>query len=643
MSSNGQIIGGVVGAVVGYFVGNPVLGAQIGMTIGGLVDPAKVQGPRLDDLAQQTSTYGAFIPRAYGTIAVHGNVFWIQGDSLIERSAEDSGKGGPTVEEFEYFASFAVSLCEGPIDGIRRIWIGGQLWYDAGSADLATVIASNESSTKFTLYTGTETQEADPLIQADRGAANVPAYRGIAYIVFNELPLNDYGNTLAGTQVKVEVVKSGTLTYILEEYGSATTGRLPVALKKYGDHIYVVNSSAATLEVFNVGNPANPLLVGSVAALTSPSDIAIQDGYAYVSGGANTFRVFSLFDAQHPTLVGSCAAASYSDAVAVENEYAYVVSQNTDQLRVYWVANPYAPELIYSITTGADPMAVAASGGYVYVCTDSANTLEVYSAFSTSILASVPLDAGAHSLTIEGGYAYVTATTSDTLTIFDLANPELPVEVGSISRAWAPVSVSVRDDYAYVATRNNSQLQVFNVYDKTAPFFVGEIVIASSPQACTNDADMVYVVGDSDTMKAYLFADNQITSGTTTLGDIVEAECLKSELLSASDLDVTDLTDTVRGYRISSLGPIRAGVDPLRKAWPFDAVQHGYQIKFKARGGASVATITEAELDAREAGAAPGVQVTNVREMDTLLPDQLTIKYLDSAREYDLNVAEETR
>jgi hypothetical protein len=134
-----------------------------------------------------------------------------------------------------------------------------------------------------------------------------------------------------------------------------------------------------------------------------------------------------------------------------------------------------------------------------------------------------------------------------------------------------------------------------------------------------------------------------VTGSTAILSDIVQAECLKSDLLTAADIDVTDLTDSVRGYRISSLGPIRGGIDQLRRAWPFDAVQHGYKIKFKTRGGASVATITEAELGAREAGTEPGVQVTNVREMDTVIPDQLTVKYLDAAREYDVNVAEETR
>jgi hypothetical protein len=128
-----------------------------------------------------------------------------------------------------------------------------------------------------------------------------------------------------------------------------------------------------------------------------------------------------------------------------------------------------------------------------------------------------------------------------------------------------------------------------------------------------------------------------LTPAGTTLGNIVESECLKSELLTAGDLDVTELTDSVRGYRIASLGALRGGIEPLRAAWPFDVVQHGYQIKFKRRGSASVATIDADELDARAAGETPGVQITNSREMDTLLPSSLRLNYIDSLREYETN------
>jgi len=139
MSSVGQAVGGIVGGVIGFFVGNPLYGAQIGMMIGGALDPPKgpsLVGPRLSDLSVQTSTYGAFIPRNYGTVAQLGNVFWLKNDRLTEEKTvtESGGKGGPvtTTTTFSYYATFAVGLCQGPILGVRRIWIGPNLYYDAG-------------------------------------------------------------------------------------------------------------------------------------------------------------------------------------------------------------------------------------------------------------------------------------------------------------------------------------------------------------------------------------------------------------------------------------------------------------------------------------------------------------------------------
>jgi len=73
----------------------------------------------------------------------------------------------------------------------------------------------------------------------------------------------------------------------------------------------------------------------------------------------------------------------------------------------------------------------------------------------------------------------------------------------------------------------------------------------------------------------------------------------------------------------------------LQAAWPFDVVQHGYVIRFVARGGTSVVTISAADLDARGAGQEPGVQITTSREMDSQLPRRVTVQHLDYDREYN--------
>ena len=55
------------------------------------------------------------------------------------------------------------------------------------------------------LHKGGETQEPDPFIAAKMGAANTPAYRGTAYVVFEELPLERFGNRLP--QLSFEVFR----------------------------------------------------------------------------------------------------------------------------------------------------------------------------------------------------------------------------------------------------------------------------------------------------------------------------------------------------------------------------------------------------------------------------------------------------
>lgn len=185
----------IAGAVVGAFFGNPQLGYAIGSVIGNAVDPQRFKGPRIGDVNLQTSQEGA--PRAivYGTAAVMGN--------LIDRgplnkviTEERQGKGGgPVVENESLFMTFAIRICEGPIDGVSRIWEDERLVYDVRPE--STIL---EDSLKygqgFTLYLGSEDQLPDPDLEVIHGIGNTPAHRGTAYIVFTEKNLTDRRGTI---------------------------------------------------------------------------------------------------------------------------------------------------------------------------------------------------------------------------------------------------------------------------------------------------------------------------------------------------------------------------------------------------------------------------------------------------------------
>jgi len=94
------------------------------------------------------------------------------------------------VRTYSYFANFAIGLCEGPIARIGRVWADGKPF------DLATVT--------HRLYVGDGTQAADSLIEAKQGGA-APGYRDAAVIVFERLPLEDFGNRIP--QLSFEVMR----------------------------------------------------------------------------------------------------------------------------------------------------------------------------------------------------------------------------------------------------------------------------------------------------------------------------------------------------------------------------------------------------------------------------------------------------
>ena len=87
------------------------------------------------------------------------------------------------------------------------------------------------------------------------------------------------------------------------------------------------------------------------------------------------------------------------------------------------------------------------------------------------------------------------------------------------------------------------------------------------------------------------------------LSSVVGSELLKSNLLQAGDIDVTALTSTLRGYKVTAGATLRNSLELLQGAWPFDLVQKGYKLVAKKRGGASVATVPATDLAAAKAGA----------------------------------------
>lgn len=191
-SAIGTLLGGPIGGAIGALAGRQVDGM--------IFRPGARQGPRLAELTLSGSSYGLAVPRHYGRIRTGGQVIWST-DLVEQQNAASGGKGRPATVTYAYSASFAVALSSRPITDIGRIWADGKLLRGA-AGDLKVGGAVR-------IHHGHGDQQCDPLLAGAEGSA-CPAYRGLAYVVFEDLQLAEYGNRIPALSFEV-IADSGTL------------------------------------------------------------------------------------------------------------------------------------------------------------------------------------------------------------------------------------------------------------------------------------------------------------------------------------------------------------------------------------------------------------------------------------------------
>lgn len=658
MSSAGQIVGGVVGAVIGFYVGGPVgafQGAALGAGIGGVLDPPKgptVEGPRLQDKGVQTSTYGTAMPRVYGTIGGAGNITQLENNKLKEtvRKQKQGGKGGgstTTTKLYTYSATFQLSLCEGPIAGVRRIWCSDKLIYNAGSDDLETIIASNQAAEGFRIYLGTDDQMPDPRYEAEYGVGNVSAHRGEAYIAFYDFQLADFSNTLQAAQFKVEIINvSDTFELpIFAEIASDPGEQVYISGRPgpYGNSFIFAGVLFGTTTAWRMTqNGILSQINGPVGGLSpwraesfAVQSLDINDNlYTHTSDGTERLLFLSGDSWSEKTTPYDLLNFRYYERNG--NMWFIWTDDNNNpgtNPSGSWLAKVYDLGAIHGIqyTTRIDGGAL---GGSSYVPMTDGNilsyecdldpgvsgplSLSYRDELGTTIKSfSVTINARAGQLNEDSsrGYHSDTGILHIVFMLYSLPNP-MPSEYGKFY-------------YVQIDLENELVIKQVEVF---FPEFAA-LNVHIEPDMMIEEDGIIYI-GSVDGQKILYaaFAHTVLTESGVPLSTVINAEVNQSSLISSSDINAVLLSNTVRGYRING-GSLRSSLEPLQAAFPFDVRQHGYQIQFLPRGQSSIVTIPWEDLGATEGDKATDI-IQQSREMDSQLPARTTVKYLDAAREY---------
>jgi len=179
---SGAVIGRAVGATIGRSIDQRILGGGSEAVEQGRVSRFQVTG----------ASDGAAVARVWGRMRVGGQVIWASRFQETAQRSGGGGKGAPrsTSTSYSYSVSLAIALCQGPALRVGRVWADG-IEIAVGSLDLR-------------FYSGDDSQMPNPKIEAVEGAGQAPTYRGVAYVVIEDLDLSRFGNRVP--QFSFEVI-----------------------------------------------------------------------------------------------------------------------------------------------------------------------------------------------------------------------------------------------------------------------------------------------------------------------------------------------------------------------------------------------------------------------------------------------------
>ena len=208
---------GIAGAAVQGFIVGGWAGAAVGVGLyiaQGLLAP-NIKGPGLNDAPVQTSRDGVPITLFWGLQYGHGNVLQKNPEVFVTTTERQGKGGGAEVETTERFRTYAIGVGQssiGAISEITRIWENNKLVYDVRAVPAIPAAETVKYAEGITIYLGDESQLPDPELEAHWTAAETPAYRGLAYVVFKNKNLTDTGGAIPQHAFEVNGSRDATIT-----------------------------------------------------------------------------------------------------------------------------------------------------------------------------------------------------------------------------------------------------------------------------------------------------------------------------------------------------------------------------------------------------------------------------------------------
>ncbi len=339
-----------------------------------------------------------------------------------------------------------------------------------------------------------------------------------------------------------------------------------------GNYLYVA-LWAGGLGIYDINDPANPVLVGRINPGGYVNDVFIRGNHAYLSDRFGYFFVVDISTPSAPQLTATTGGFGGAFAVKVIDTVAYLGTN--DGLATINVSSPDTSILISVCSTQTRVYDLAISNGIAYLACENKGLQVIAMPHPDDmyILGGYLITGAAYGVDVAGNvaylarYDYTSGIENSGLMAFDIANPEVPVLIGLYRDPYGS-KVSVRDSVAFVADRTLG-LQLINILHPPSFSLIGKYRIQES-QCVAVAGNRAYVAGNGFSIIDISDNSNPVVLGQIPFdyagNDVVVADTLAFmtgytpySYYSTGHFDIISIADDHNPYIISSTSLPKAG------------------------------------------------------------------------------------
>ena len=243
------------------------------------------------------------------------------------------------------------------------------------------------------------------------------------------------------------------------------------------------------VQVVDISSLASPRVAGVVETSGNAQGVVVSGQYAYLADGGRGLQVLDIGDPRRPVAIGSYRA-SWPQSVALAGPHLFLAP-----FQALDITDPTRPQPLGTIDdNGCTDVALAGDVAYL-IGYPGLRTVDVSAPAAPQLLGGLPISGGGHGIGLRGRYACVGCDWNG-LELFDVTAPAEPRRVGTYYPDASALNVAVRGNWAYLTVTEEPGLEVIDLADPQWPVRISSVSLPAATNVALMAGSYACVTGD---------------------------------------------------------------------------------------------------------------------------------------------------